>query len=201
MHLPQFEFYLLPTIFTGLSLKIQTALMKRTLFPFIILALFLVSCSKEKSGNTYYFNFKANGQTVKFTGYIAAGWGVDNGFKTLTILGAPNASASNDYLGLYLANYPGNNEITTGMYRDTAHQYLFLSTYAQDGIDYESGQTLADEAETNSITLANPLKLTISSLTSNSVQGTFEGDYYVDADPVNGQKVTITEGKFNVKIQ
>ena len=174
--------------------------MKKILLFLSLAAIAFSSCHKDKKDDNYYFSFKADGQDVSFTGYIVAARGTDSIYKTLTILGATSATGTGDYLGIYLANSPGLQEFTTGSYHDVDNQNLLLTTYGRNSLEYEAGETLAEEAAANSIPLAHNFTLTITALTNKVVEGTFSGDYYIDADPVNGDMVSISEGKFRLRL-
>ena len=77
-----------------------------------------------------------------------------------------------------------------------------LSTFQNvaNGNEYESGQTVADDAATNNSTIANHFKVNITSIDGKTAKGTFSGDFYQDGD-VTRNKISITNGEFYVKFQ
>jgi len=171
---------------------------------FVIVSCILVlftSCKKEKSDN-YHVSFSVNGVTKTYTGYVAAHTENVSGDIELIILGANTMTSFDDNIGIYINNYPGGGNIPAGEYRDNSTSFTVLSTYENiaDGNSYESGQTVAENAIADNVTIANHFKVNITSMDSKTAKGTFSGDYYVDGD-VHNQKITITNGDFYVKFQ
>lgn len=171
---------------------------KLTLITLLLLTLF-VSCKKENGDDDYYFTFTVNGVNKSYSGFIAAATDTSGAYVELTILGATSSTSFDDYLGIYLNNSPSTDNIVPGQYEDLSADFTLLTTYGANGKDYESGQSVAEEAAANGITLTNHFKVNITSMDSKSVKGTFSGDYYDAGNVQTGEKLTITNGSFHVK--
>jgi hypothetical protein len=172
---------------------------------FILAVSFVVlfsSCKKEKSNNDYHVSFNVEGVSKKFTGYTFAHIDSAGGDVELTILGARTTTSYDDYLGIYINNFPGGGNIPAGEYRDNSANFTVLTTFQNltNGNEYEAGQTVNDDATQNNITITNHFKVTITSIDGRTARGTFSGDYFKDGDPT-GNKVSITNGDFYVKFQ
>lgn len=178
--------------------------MKKLIGYLLIVTIVFASCAKEKGrqqdkDTNYHFTYKLNGVSKSYSGYIAAHLDTTNGIIELIVLGAPNVTSQNDYLGFYLSNDDGKGSIATGQYLDTQTNYTLLSTYAYNGVEYEAGQTMVFEAASNNVTITNHFKVNITSMDKTAIRGTFGGDYYGNGDVENGAKLSITEGDFYVK--
>jgi hypothetical protein len=97
---------------------------------------------------------------------------------------------------------PSLKEIAAGTYTDASTDYELLFTYALgfSGPEYEAGRTLYEEAQYRGVSISNPLKVTITSISNDVIKGTFNGDFYFEADP-NAEKKSITNGEFALKFQ
>lgn len=170
------------------------------LLALLLLVIAFGGCSKT-SGDDYFVSFSVNGTNQKFTGYVAAHKEQSGAVIELTMVGATSAVNDDNYFGIYLNNYPGWTDFVTGEYNDASTNFTVLATYGKNGIDYEAGQTVAQEAAANGVILVNRFKVTITSISAESVKGTFSGDFYEDGDVVSGGKFTITNGEFHAKFQ
>src|SRR5689334_20609652 len=133
--------------------------MKKLIGLALLVVTILVSCEKEKGrqqdkDTNYHFNFTVNGVKKSFTGYIGAHLDTTFGIIELTVLGAPNATSYDNYLGFYISNDDGKGPIGAGQYLSTVTNYTLLSTYGLNAVEYEAGQTMAMEAVTNNVTIA-----------------------------------------------
>ncbi len=171
--------------------------MKKILYLPLILLCF-ISCSKN-SDNEYYVSFSANGVNKKYTGHTFFHIEVSGTDKELQMVGATSAMSFDDYLGIYINNYPGSGNITTGEYTDLSTSFTVLATYENGGVAYEAGETLAQDAASAGVTI-NHFKVNITQINDETIRGTFSGDFYDEAD-VTKSKVTITNGEFFVKYQ
>ena len=68
-------------------------------------------------------------------------------------------------------------------------------------MEYEAGQTMADNAVAYNVTIAHHFKLNIISMDNKTIKGTFSGDYFQDGDVQSGTRLNITNGDFYVKFQ
>ena len=172
----------------------------KKLFAALVIVCFF-SCKKEHSADTnYHVSFAVNGVTKNYTGHVLAHADTTSGYVEFTILGTNTMTSTDDYLGIYLNNDPGGSNIASGQYQDAATSYTLLTTYQNSGREYEAGQTVAQDAATDNITIANHFKVIITSMDKNTTRGTFSGDYYENGD-VQGTKISITNGEFYAPIQ
>lgn len=175
--------------------------MKKISIIAICLLVILSSCKKENSGSNYHITFYADGVQKSYTGYAVFHKEDVSGDIELTILGAKTATSFDDYFGIYINNYPGGGNIPAGQYTDNSTDFTVLSTF-QNGAskEYESGQSMAEDAAYYNIPIANHFKVNITSMDSKTAKGTFSGDYFLDGD-VKSTKISITNGDFYVKYQ
>lgn len=168
-----------------------------------ILALtILFSCQKNTSSESnYHVSFTVDGKAVNYTGYVGATFDTASGYIDLTALGANSSTSYDNYFGFYLDNYSGAKSITTGQYVDASTDFTLLGNYTIGGVEYDAGQTVATDAITNNVTIANHFKVNITSLDRNTIKGTFSGDFFKNGDMSNISKVSITNGDFYLKLQ
>ena len=172
---------------------------KLTIFFILAIALF-ISCQKNKpNDDNYYLKFKIDGVDKNYSGYAVFNRDTIAGYITLTIIGANSATSYDDYMGIYLDNSPAGGTIGTGQYDDVSSTYTLLTTHAKNGVDFEAGQSVAEDAAFYNVSLANHFKVNISSMDGQTARGTFGGDYYADGDVQAGTKLSITNGEFFVK--
>lgn len=167
----------------------------------VIAIVLLFSCKKEDTEANYHVSFTADGVNKTYTGHVLGHLDTTAGYVELTILGANAATSFDNYLGIYLNNYPGGNSIASGEYKDNVTNFTLLTTYANNGKEYEAGQTVAENAEQYNRPIANRFKVNITSLDGNTAKGTFSGDYYLEGDVQTGTKISVTNGDFFVKMQ
>ena len=170
------------------------------------ISLFLIifeSCQKEHSvtDDNYHVSFTVDGVNKTYTGHVFAHLDTIAGYIELQIVGANSTTSFDNYMGIYVNNFPGSSNITTGQYEDNSASFTLLTTYANNAIEYEAGQSVAEEAVTYNVTIANHFKVIISSLDNKSAKGTFSGDYYEDGNVQNGTRLSITNGDFYVPFQ
>lgn len=158
-------------------------------FSLLVAASLFASCggsnnSTGPSSNELYYKFKANGTLIEFTN-AASLWATFNttsGQNTLIISGFDANSNSN--LQVYR-----DQEITTGTYSgfaagNGALNGVLIGYQDASGVDYvDDGTTAADAT------------ITITSITSTRVSGTFFGILKSSGHP----DVTVTEGQFVVQ--
>lgn len=172
------------------------------LFALALIVLF-TGCQKE-SGNSageYYVSFSVNGTAKKYTGYTFGHTEIVGTDAELQVVGTTSTTTFDNYMGIYLNNYPGSGTFTTGEYTDASTSFTLLATYESGGKSYEAGQSVAEDAAANSITIANHFKTTITQINDKTIRGTFSGDFYENGDVQTGAKISITNGEFYVKFQ
>jgi hypothetical protein len=167
----------------------------------LLIALTFFSCKKDNTDTTYGIKCNINGVPKTFNIQMRAQRELDNGYKSVSFIGLNNSS-SEEYLGGMVLNIPSQKEITAGTYTDASSEFEVLFTYSlsYSGPDYEAGSSLYEYAQYRGVTVSNPLKLTITSISNDVIKGTFSGDFYIDANPDN-EKKSITNGEFAVKFQ
>ncbi|MEP7373980.1 MAG: hypothetical protein ABI675_11360 [Chitinophagaceae bacterium] len=175
--------------------------MKKISIAVLLFFVVLSSCKKDKPAGNYHVSFTVNGVNKTYTGFAVVHKETVSGSTTLTILGGNSASSFDDYMGIYIDNSPTGADITAGQYEDNSATFTVLTTYANGGTDYESGQSVAEDGIFYNVPIANHFKVNISSMDANTAKGTFSGDYYADGDVQTGTKLTITNGDFYVKTQ
>lgn len=174
--------------------------MKKITLATLCFLLLFVSCKKNNSDDNYHVSFTVNGVGKTYTGHVLAHTEVNSGFTTLIILGANSATSFNDNMGIYIDNYPGGATISAGAFQDNATNYTLLSTYTNNAIDYEAGQSVAEDGVLYNVPIASHFKVNITSMDSHTARGTFSGEYYKDGD-VHTTPLSITNGDFYVKFQ
>jgi hypothetical protein len=159
-----------------------------------------LSCNKENDDDGF-IRFKVNGSQKEYTGYVVAHVDVVSGTSTLTILGSTSANNFNDYMGIFIANDPSGDDINPGIYEDLSGDFTVLTTYSNGGTEYEAGQSIAEDAAANSISIPVHFNTIISSMSNETISGSFSGSYYANGDVENGTRLDITEGQFHAKFQ
>lgn len=167
----------------------------------LLIALTFFSCKKDSTETTFGIKCNIDGVPKTFNIMMNARREEDNGYKTVIFQGLNNGS-SEEYFAAAIINMPSQKEITAGTYMDASGDFELLFTYALSfsGFEYEAGSTLYKEAQYRGVSISNPLKFTITSISNDVIKGTFNGDFYHEADP-NGEKKSITNGEFAVKFQ
>lgn len=177
--------------------------MRKIISILVVIFIAFTSCKKSSSSGSqqYHVSYTVNGVNKTYTGYVAAHLNSANSTISLTVFGADSDTSTTNYIGFYLDNYSGGGSIAAGQYVDTMTNYTLLGNYTANGIESDAGQSIASDAESNSITIANHFKVNITSITSAVISGTFSGDFYQYGDVTNGAKVTITNGEFYAMFQ
>ncbi|HEX7845561.1 MAG TPA: hypothetical protein VF476_07125 [Chitinophagaceae bacterium] len=174
--------------------------MKKIILLFIPVLIIFSGCKKDKD-DEYYVSFTVNGTPKKFTGYPIGSLQESGVVKELYIIGAASALADDDYLGIYMNNYPAFGNFTPGEYTDGSTTFTVLATYENGGFSYEAGQSVAEEAVTHNVTIANHFKVTITHMDDKVMRGTFSGDFYEDGNVQTGTKISIANGQFAVRVE
>jgi len=176
-----------------------------SIFLLLIVAFIFSSCSKGDDGGTYHITCNVDGAATSFNTAALAHIDVDPSGpgRDIIIHGLTGPSATAGTFGFALNNVPGYDSIKAGVYPDTQTMYEVLASYsgnASSPDDYEAGTSNYQEAVRAGVTLTNHFTVTITSLTAQTVRGTFSGDFYFNGD-VKGAKKSITNGDFYVKLQ
>lgn len=162
----------------------------------------LVSCKKSNSGssNSYHFTATVDGKAQTFNVSPLATRITAYGITDIVIEGFNGTSSSNTQtLSLGWVNSSANSTpFGTGTWSDTSRKYAIAGVYAVPNTDqYASGTNVTGQASLSGVTITNHFKITITSMDSTAIKGTFSGDFY-DMGNVSGAKKTITNGDFFV---
>lgn len=127
------------------------------------------------------------------------------GIPGLYVVGESNTTASAQSITILIANLSGGSTapLGVGTYADSSTVFDIGCTYTHDataGGTYMAGTVMEGFAQGMSVTIQHPLKVVITAIDKNHVQGTFSGDFFANFDPSSNPK-TITNGSFNVKLQ
>ncbi|MBK6936817.1 MAG: hypothetical protein IPH18_07925 [Chitinophagaceae bacterium] len=174
--------------------------MKKNLLASVFLIITLAGCKKDTDEN-FHVSFSVNGANKSYKGHVFAHKETVSGFSQLVVNGSTSATSYNDYMGIYLDNYPAGNNFSTGEYTDAGTTYSLLSTYANGGSEYEAGQSIAEDAVSYGVTITNHFKINITQLDAETIRGTFSGDFYPGGNVRSTGKITITNGEFYAKFQ
>lgn len=174
--------------------------MKKTLLAAALFATIFAGCKKDNDED-FHVSFSVNGTNKSYTGHVFAHKESVSGFTTLVINGSSSATSYDDYLGIYLDNYPAGASFATGEYNDAGTTYSLLTTYENSGSEYEAGQSTAEDAVTYGVTITNHFKINITQLNAETIRGTFSGDYYPGGNVRAAGKIAITNGEFYAKFQ
>lgn len=177
--------------------------MKKGMFLILILGCVFLSCSKDQSTNdTYYLTCTIDGVPHTFN-LLAGSRKETNGVNTAVFVhGVESASANTADYGFVITNLPSGDDIIAADYPDTSTDFEILTTYQADqsSLGFEAGTTVLEEANMAGVTISNHFKVSITSINTETIKGTFSGDFYEDGDP-HAAKKTISNGSFYLKFQ
>jgi hypothetical protein len=172
--------------------------MKRILFICTVLFIFS-ACKKSDTNSAYELKCTIDGVVRTFNVQSIAGRPSANGLQAITVGGMAKAGNEESF-GFIIINDPSKKPIVTGTYQDNTTEFEILANHSmgQNGPDYLAGTEVRKEFNMAGATIQNPFKVTITSMTNESIRGTFSGDFYLEGQP--GQtKRTISNGVFNLK--
>jgi len=176
--------------------------MKRLFFLTTLFAVLSLSCNKShNTGSTYYINATIDGVGKSFSGDVFATRASDNKGNTININGLFSSSSGEGLDVLVSSNNPSQT-VDAGTYNDSSSVYTIVLSYAPSatGTGYSGGTATSDSAKTHGITIANPLQVVITSLSSTEVKGSFSGDIFLSGD-ASADKKTVMNGSFYAKFQ
>ena len=175
--------------------------MKRLFTFFTISSILFFSCKKDKADESFHLSCKIDGQTASFNTASFAGHLTNEAGTGFTFGGLTAATASGDALGFVIIDMGATEKLGAGTYADSSTKFEILTTFTTgaDGHAYEAGSTVFQQTNESS-DIANHLKVSITSVTNETVRGTFSGDFFLEGDPT-GAKKTITNGDFYLKLQ
>jgi hypothetical protein len=173
---------------------------KILLFSALFVCVF-VSCKKNNSssGGSYHFTATIDGQAQTFNVSPLAVKVTNSGASLIAIEGFSAASSTTQILSVSWGNTsPNSANFTTGAYSDTATAYYIGGNYnPSTTVAYVSGSGVTAAVGSSLPSGVQRLKITITSVDSTAVKGTFSGDFFFNGDVTQGKK-TITNGDFYV---
>jgi hypothetical protein len=168
--------------------------MRKILFPLAILLMFC-GCKPEDmltpinggggGGGTGSLQVSMDGTNTTFNTSAIAALSNTSGFFTLQMLGFNGAAGTSSTLQVAVIR---SSAIATGTYSETNTTGDVVSVIYHDVSTSKTYQNFASAT--------NPLTITITALSSTSVQGTFQGDIF-DISSLTTKKV-LTSGSFNL---
>jgi hypothetical protein len=174
----------------------------KTLHTLLLLSLVFVafSCKKASHSNTYsdsYAKIKKNGTWITYVGLGELG--PDLGDNTKTDLGVSGSSTDMKDAFNISIQIDGSN-FTTGNYSsDISTPYYLLVSLTSNP---DPNTIKAYEVEDAANKAPSKYTISITSITSSQIKGTFTGNYLYDnfsSGDADGGVVEITEGEFQVK--
>lgn len=177
--------------------------MKKTLFVIILALSVFTSCKKGSSSSTpYHFTATIDGVTQTFNVTPMATRVNYGGRIIISIRGFNGTTPANmQTLEVDWNNILHNDTITfhTGTLSDNDPSYAISGFYEQspDSVQYTSGADLKYSPVGTNDPNIHQLNIVITALDSNTVKGTFSGDFYFMGD-MSATKKTITNGDFYV---
>lgn len=168
----------------------MSTLMKRNLWAVSLLALVFFSCKKDGSGTTSgsgTITCTLDGVNVSFN-VNAKAMRMNAGAEQSVQITGMQASGNSNQIAMVVT---GSSAITAGTYSENDQNGNVA------GINYiEAGNTYP-YVSYNSTT--NPATITITAISSTSVQGSFKGDVYLmSSNGVTSTKKVVTNGQFKV---
>jgi hypothetical protein len=151
-----------------------------------------VSCKKSggSSSSDYHFTATVDGQSQSFNLSPLAVKVTNSGVSMIAFEGFAGNQSNQQVIAMsWTSLYAGQN-LTVGNYSDTASKYAL-------GGNYNPSITVSYVAGSGIMTGGTNLKMTITSIDSTAVKGTFSGNFYLNGDPSSPKK-SITNGDFYV---
>ena len=160
-------------------------LMKKLFFVLAISTLTFSACKKgnDDGGTGNNLSASINGTTMTFNNSLVASNTSAGGAYGMQIVGFSGTPGTSD--ALYLVVY-SSSAITPGTYVDGQSATISYNTQP------------AGTVYSNALSATNPISITITSISSTNVSGTFKGDIFAGAS-ISGAKKVLTNGQFNVK--
>jgi hypothetical protein len=179
--------------------------MKKIANSILVLSVILAfgSCKKNSSSPSNTITCTIGGSSKTFNAAAIATKTTSSGFTTITITGFSAASSSAANLSLAIATNNSGDVIAAGTYSDTSSQYTNESLYtpsASGSVNYGAGTSVSANAVNDGVTIANHLKIVVTSISSTEIAGTFSGDQFPNSDD-HQTPIILTDGKFDVKFK
>ena len=172
--------------------------MKNTILSCAALLCILASCKKSSSGSNYHVTATVDGTSQTFNVSPLAIQIQNGGLTMITIEGFSTNTSTTSTMALSWNNNVTTQKFGPATYADTAQNYSTMGVYAVSvGQSFVSGSGIEMLAAGTGTTIANHLKLVITSVDSTHIKGTFSGDFYQNSD-ISGAIKKVTNGDFDV---
>ena len=165
--------------------------LKKFSFFFVLSLCVFASCKKSGSSSSdYHMTATVDGQSQSFNLSPLAVKVTNGGLSIIALEGYAGNQSNQQIMAMSWTSYSVGQILVAGNYSDTSSKYALGGNYNPSiSVSYVGGN--------NIMTGGTHLKMTITSIDSTAVRGTFSGDFYLNADPSSPKK-TITNGDFYV---
>ncbi|WP_431214007.1 hypothetical protein ACQ86N_03740 [Puia sp. P3] len=165
--------------------------MKKLSF-FCVLSLCVFAACKKSGGSSsdYHFTATIDGQSQSFNTSPLAVKVSNAGVSMIAFEGFAGNQSNPQVMAVSWNSFYAGQNLVVGTYGDTSSKYAIGGNYNPSiSVTYVSGSSI--------MTGGTHMKLTISSIDSTAVRGSFSGDFYLNGDPSSPKK-TVTNGDFYV---
>ena len=159
---------------------------------FCVLSLCVFASCKKSGGSSsnYHFTATVDGQSQSFNTSPLAVKVTNSGVSLIAFEGFAGNQSNPQVMAISWTSFTVGQNLVVGNYSDTSSKYDLGGNYNPSiSVSYVGGGGI--------VTGGTHMKLTISSLDSTAVRGTFSGDFYLNGDPSSPKK-TVTNGDFYV---
>jgi hypothetical protein len=160
----------------------------KVLFAAFLCVIAFTACKKDDTDSIPSNTLSASidGSSKTFNTALTGSLISNGGAQGLQVMGFAGAAGSSDALYLGVSS---DGQIVPGTYVDGQGAGIIFSSQSGAITNY-----------TNAESATNPISITITSITSTKVTGTFKGDLFVDGNSASAKKV-LTSGTFSATIQ
>jgi len=160
----------------------------KALFAACLLVIAFSSCKKDDTDSIPSNSLTASidGSSKSFNTALTGSLVTNGGAQGLQVVGFAGAAGSSDALYLGVSS---DGQIVPGTYVEGQGAGIIFSLQSGAITNY-----------TNAESTTNPISITITSITSTKVTGTFKGDLFIDGNSASAKKV-LTSGTFSATIQ
>ena len=160
---------------------------------FILSTILIFSCKKNSNNSGYYFTCEINGRHKSFSDSTQMDYFQTAADLEIRAYGGLSTISSPTFK---ISFYNRGVALTTKSYTDTAKDCRLTATYFPVSV-YSAAFGAGDDTPTGLVPGSKNLVITISSISSSEIKGTFSGDFAKLNDTT--EIAHITNGKFNLK--
>lgn len=178
--------------------------MKKIVILSIAMIGMFASCKKSSSSTPTGVSATIGGSNKNFSTLTAATKTNLGGFDEIVIMGEVASGTTASTIDITIANDLGGgvDSIVAGTYADSSTKFSvsvdYLTSSGSLPLPY-SGGTNVDGSQSPA-SVPNHLVVTISSITSTSIKGTFTGNLYLGGDATS-TALAVTNGSFNLPLK